>query len=229
MMRRPPRSTLFPYTTLFRSALDVLVIEHVAPHRLHLVHHAAGVTGVDAVVARRAGEERTRILHPVPEQVIRGELLDVGPLIGLVGVAVLAHPRRAREELAVALHVEERRLAHDRAEELGILGEHVAHEQAAVRAADAAQVGGARHLARDQVTRHGAEVLVAMMAVLLDAAVVPLGTELAAAADVGHHEHAAALDPARPLHAAVIRELGNLEAAVAGEHTSELQSLAYLA
>src|SRR2546429_4428228 len=30
MIRRPPRSTLFPYTTLFRSALNVLnpIIEH---------------------------------------------------------------------------------------------------------------------------------------------------------------------------------------------------------
>src|SRR3712207_7595497 len=29
MMRRPPRSTLFPYTTLFRSGLED---EHVRPH-----------------------------------------------------------------------------------------------------------------------------------------------------------------------------------------------------
>src|SRR3712207_7005583 len=28
MIRRPPRSTLFPYTTLFRSAVAVLVREH---------------------------------------------------------------------------------------------------------------------------------------------------------------------------------------------------------
>src|SRR3712207_8496420 len=28
MIRRPPRSTLFPYTTLFRSALDPGVVEH---------------------------------------------------------------------------------------------------------------------------------------------------------------------------------------------------------
>src|SRR3712207_8136594 len=27
MIRRPPRSTLFPYTTLFRSAVDVVVAE----------------------------------------------------------------------------------------------------------------------------------------------------------------------------------------------------------
>src|SRR5687767_15703080 len=28
MMRRPPGSTLFPYTTLFRSGASVLVVEH---------------------------------------------------------------------------------------------------------------------------------------------------------------------------------------------------------
>src|SRR3989441_12345010 len=28
MIRRPPRSTLFPYTTLFRSARDVTLVEH---------------------------------------------------------------------------------------------------------------------------------------------------------------------------------------------------------
>src|SRR5256886_13000395 len=34
MIRRPPRSTLFPYTTLFRSELDVEVL----PDRLHYGH-----------------------------------------------------------------------------------------------------------------------------------------------------------------------------------------------
>src|SRR3712207_7753304 len=31
MIRRPPRSTLFPYTTLFRSGGIVAVVDHVAP------------------------------------------------------------------------------------------------------------------------------------------------------------------------------------------------------
>src|SRR3712207_7901859 len=45
MIRRPPRSTLFPYTTLFRSALRPLVGVDVAAAdagRLHLHHHLAG-------------------------------------------------------------------------------------------------------------------------------------------------------------------------------------------
>src|ERR1039458_10797855 len=36
MIRRPPRSTLFPYTTLFRSPADV--IQHAA-HRTHRHRH----------------------------------------------------------------------------------------------------------------------------------------------------------------------------------------------
>src|SRR5687768_17836965 len=36
MIRRPPRSTLFPYTTLFRSVLEVLVGEDEGPPRLEV-------------------------------------------------------------------------------------------------------------------------------------------------------------------------------------------------
>src|SRR3712207_8652391 len=55
MIRRPPRSTLFPYTTLFRSAGDVLATE---------VHVVAGVPQrADLVLLARLGLD---------------ELLDVG-------------------------------------------------------------------------------------------------------------------------------------------------------
>src|SRR5256885_8760512 len=48
MIRRPPRSTLFPYTTLFRSLLPaarqdvhrrLAHVEHRVPHPLNPVHH----------------------------------------------------------------------------------------------------------------------------------------------------------------------------------------------
>src|SRR5689334_23903645 len=41
MMRRPPRSTLFPYTTLFRSDAVRRLLEH------HLLHHQDRVRVVD--------------------------------------------------------------------------------------------------------------------------------------------------------------------------------------
>src|SRR2546430_11203508 len=40
MIRRPPRSTLFPYTTLFRSCL-LHCIHHVKDRQIHRDHHAA--------------------------------------------------------------------------------------------------------------------------------------------------------------------------------------------
>src|SRR5258707_8139631 len=54
MIRRPPRSTLFPYTTLFRSPSGV--------HYMHLVDHA-----------RRRIEETYE--RPLPERLLR-RLLD---------------------------------------------------------------------------------------------------------------------------------------------------------
>src|SRR2546422_2961037 len=44
MIRRPPRSTLFPYTTLFRSRLDAVVVEQVGDEeedRLRIAPRAA--------------------------------------------------------------------------------------------------------------------------------------------------------------------------------------------
>src|SRR3712207_7908060 len=60
MIRRPPRSTLFPYTTLFRSARVLVRAEHAdllrhpgssQPRR----RHAAGHHSQDQLIAVRAG------------------------------------------------------------------------------------------------------------------------------------------------------------------------------
>src|SRR5262245_64042776 len=45
MLRPPPRSTLFPYTTLFRSALGFRLLRHRALHvgrQIHLLHFDRG-------------------------------------------------------------------------------------------------------------------------------------------------------------------------------------------
>src|SRR5690349_23364548 len=65
MIRRPPRSTLFPYTTLFRSPRAV--------HRLDRpVHHVARHGGVD--LAGQLDEARPRaVLRRLPGQVERSE------------------------------------------------------------------------------------------------------------------------------------------------------------
>src|SRR2546422_6326409 len=44
MIRRPPRSTLFPYTTLFRSvAVEVWMVEHSLHHHVHRVPDGAAL------------------------------------------------------------------------------------------------------------------------------------------------------------------------------------------
>src|SRR3712207_8010694 len=47
MIRRPPRSTLFPYTTLFRSVLEVRREEDLRRQVGALLHGADGVEAVD--------------------------------------------------------------------------------------------------------------------------------------------------------------------------------------
>src|SRR5688572_32304271 len=53
MIRRPPRSTLFPYTTLFRSPLSASVLPEV-----YRVHH-----GVDRVRGERSESTRLNSSH----------------------------------------------------------------------------------------------------------------------------------------------------------------------
>src|SRR5689334_23755398 len=49
MLRRPPRSTLFPYTTLFRSRVHQLLLRRIAPEA-----KADARTGLAIVEAKRA-------------------------------------------------------------------------------------------------------------------------------------------------------------------------------
>src|SRR3712207_9145149 len=65
MIRRPPRSTLFPYTTLFRSlgVGDALAFEAPA-HRVAVEHH------VDREVLTDVAEELDRRQLPRPRQVV---------------------------------------------------------------------------------------------------------------------------------------------------------------
>src|SRR5258706_11296511 len=81
MIRRPPRSTLFPYTTLFRSL--VIVVTGAQSVRLQLVHrdgellaqlfppfHAAGAPGSASGVEGRS-EEHTSELQSLTNLVCR--------------------------------------------------------------------------------------------------------------------------------------------------------------
>src|SRR3712207_8662138 len=62
MIRRPPRSTLFPYTTLFRSAL----VGELARVDLRVDQHAVGVVGEQRL---RAGGERFGVVRDLRRHV----------------------------------------------------------------------------------------------------------------------------------------------------------------
>src|SRR3712207_7086354 len=73
MIRRPPRSTLFPYTTLFRSPLPSNPV--VLRDRRQVPHHLPFVGGQDpavALVCERVGPK------PAPDAVVPIELVGLG-------------------------------------------------------------------------------------------------------------------------------------------------------
>src|SRR5258708_22265621 len=83
MIRRPPRSTLFPYTTLFRSYLLVQPGAGFPPE------HAVGIDGVadeewqhderadqhefERALVRRRFPDRQSVHHDIREQAVRSE------------------------------------------------------------------------------------------------------------------------------------------------------------
>src|SRR3989441_6134642 len=76
MIRRPPRSTLFPYTTLFRSAHIVFGIGRHEPLEVHgrLSRHGHGLhdeAALAAVDAEQRSEEHTSELQSLAYLVCR--------------------------------------------------------------------------------------------------------------------------------------------------------------
>src|SRR2546430_239728 len=97
MIRRPPRSTLFPYTTLFRSTLDVVereLLPNVPPlgerllagaKRLQEKYAAIGdvrgrglMIGVEFVKDRATREPAPEVPHELVERAFRKGLLLLG-------------------------------------------------------------------------------------------------------------------------------------------------------
>src|ERR1035438_9577399 len=103
MIRRPPRSTLFPYTTLFRSALAVLAHHlFVADGAIHLTRDGAARSHVGrgtAGMALSSGDARPARAGPSrPVDVQRPGFSGGRPREGGIGVAAQAiavgHPLR---------------------------------------------------------------------------------------------------------------------------------------
>src|SRR2546425_7002682 len=70
MIRRPPRSTLFPYTTLFRSLCAVLHSLGESPSETGRIHPVPG-SGVDGAAGAQRSEEHTSELQSLAYLVCR--------------------------------------------------------------------------------------------------------------------------------------------------------------
>ena len=116
------------------------------PLRQRLVR--AAQRGAAFVPIQRQIEARRRL-------VIGGIGLQECPVLGHVGVAVLGDPAGAGEQLAVAAHVNQRNRAEQRAEPLGIAGQHIGDQQSAVRPALSRDASGLGHLPPHEVCGDG--------------------------------------------------------------------------
>src|SRR2546422_11359267 len=84
MIRRPPRSTLFPYTTLFRSRFSRRSAECDATGRGVLDDGARGAIRAAPAPGRDGQEPRVQVEQIIEGQLLAGELLQI-PDAGLRG------------------------------------------------------------------------------------------------------------------------------------------------
>ncbi len=203
-----------------------LVQVGLVAHRLQLGGHLARVAGMHAIVLARGGDQDRRIAVPRLGLVIGRVGLQEGPVLRLVGVAVLGDPAGAGQQLAVAAHVDQRDGAEQGAEPLGVAGQHVGDQDAAVRAAlggDALRTG---HAAAHEIGGDGGEIVMRQRLLGEAPGIVPARAELAAAANVGRHAGAAALEPQLADGGAVVGQLRDGEAAVAVQVHRRISGLA---
>src|SRR3712207_7659496 len=90
MIRRPPRSTLFPYTTLFRSQVLVDFGATGVDALTMTGHKVGGPMGAGVLLLRREAE-CTPLLHGGgQERDVRSGTLDVAAIAGLAAATVAA-------------------------------------------------------------------------------------------------------------------------------------------
>src|SRR3712207_3738481 len=104
MIRRPPRSTLFPYTTLFRSLARSFQITSILP-RFSVLENVA------LAVQARSGTSFRFFGHAADEEALNAPAADALAQVGLSGRAAvpageLSHGEKRALELAIALAME---------------------------------------------------------------------------------------------------------------------------
>src|SRR3712207_7120728 len=73
MIRRPPRSTLFPYTTLFRSKDDVIEIEGTIKETLPNAMFKVELENGHEILAHVSGKIRMHYIRILPGDKVRSE------------------------------------------------------------------------------------------------------------------------------------------------------------
>src|SRR2546429_9769236 len=96
MIRRPPRSTLFPYTTLFRSRIDEVTLDHDPLRRVH--HHRAFDRAVHREGCPAAGHDVVRRAHRL--SLLRGSASQLARTVAPIGVEGHAGAALERPHLA---------------------------------------------------------------------------------------------------------------------------------
>src|SRR2546430_10904116 len=69
MIRRPPRSTLFPYTTLFRSQIDQFVRDVVAKVPMKRIGQPSEIAGAVAFLASADADRKSTRLNSSHSQI----------------------------------------------------------------------------------------------------------------------------------------------------------------
>ena len=153
------------------------------------------MAGMHAIILRRRHEERFRIFHTLFQIVIRRNLAQERAFNRISRIAILTHPRRARQQLVIAQHVEQRDLNHHRVPQFRTLRQRNAHQQPAVGSAHDTKPARSRNLARHQILRDRHKIIIDNLALGLQPRLMPGRSELAAATDIGQHIDPATFQP----------------------------------
>src|SRR3990167_6942448 len=101
MIRRPPRSTLFPYTTLFRSGVCRVVLQYLKVEDGKDVGHPKRARGMRSEEHTSGLQSQSKLLFPLfffndtaPTEIYPLSLHDALPIWGLPGGASVSQSRR---------------------------------------------------------------------------------------------------------------------------------------
>ena len=145
---------------------------------------------------------------------VRRELANVSPLIGIVRIPILGHPGCTRQKLVVSLHVQQGDLADSGFKKLWIKRDHVPDEQPTIGSTLDPKPLFACDPASDQVLGYRSKVLISPQTILLERRLMPPRSVLASTANVGDHIHSALSQPSSTDRCTVVRLKRNFESTV---------------